>query len=293
MEFKTPQNGETVLLEISASPNSCSPLSGFSYSSNDSLRKRSVQRHTGIYLNDDSILNVPRIIDGCTLRSEDISCVETAVSIGFALKHKKSFSADAMPFIPSHSRSHLHDSSPEFFAEKSMAMNDYLDCKDHIPVAELPRAPLHHSHSFHTFPRRHYSQPQSFSDESHAIANTQSSQGETNGGLHQPLYDPYVTPPSSMATSNHTSQQPQINPYTQESSSSGSASYYQNSSFAQPIQYHLYTSLAPHREALLPYQRAAHDFFIPDNIREDLQRKSATTLQTLPSMYFLYPAEMI
>ena len=283
MEFKTPQNSETVILQMPPSPNSCSPLSVSSYLSNDSLRMGLAQRHMSIHLNDDSIVNVPRVVDRCIMRSEDSSWLQTTASIGSALKHKKSFSADAMPFIPSRSRSFLHNSSAEFFAYKSMVSNDYSYCKDHIPVTELPRSPLHHSHSFHTFPRRYYSQPQVSSHESLASANTQSLQGETNGGLHQSLYDPYVTPPSSTATSNHTPQQPQINPYAQESSSSGNTSYYQNSSFAQPIQYHLYTSLAPHREALLPYQRAAHDFFIPDNLREDLQRKSATTLQTLPS----------
>ncbi|MCJ1479068.1 PAB-dependent poly(A)-specific ribonuclease subunit 3 [Lambiella insularis] len=79
------------------------------------------------------------------------------------------------------------------------------------------------------------------------------------------------------------SQPPQINPYAQESNPTDNPSYYQNSSFAQPIQYHLYSSLGPHREALSPYQRAAHDFFIPDGLREELQRKSAATLQILPN----------
>ena len=283
MESNKPQNSETVVLQMPASPSSCSPLSLFSYSSNESLRKSSAQRHTSIHLKDDSILNVPRVISGCTLHSEDGSCLEKAVPIGLVLKHKKSFSADAIPFIPSRSRSHIHESSSELFADKRVAVNECSNSKDHIPVTELPRFPLHHSHSFHTFRRRHFSRPQFLSEECYTSTNTQSSQGETNGGLHQPLYDPYVTPPSSMATSSHTPQQPQINPYAQEPSNSASASYYQNTSFAQPLQYHLYTSLAPHREALLPFQRAAHDFFIPDSIREDLQRKSATTLQTLPS----------
>ncbi|MCJ1409726.1 PAB-dependent poly(A)-specific ribonuclease subunit 3 [Ptychographa xylographoides] len=121
---------------------------------------------------------------------------------------------------------------------------------------------------------------QEFLPQSHSVPPTI---GETNGSLHQALYDPYVTPPSSMATSTHTPQSTQINPYSQDSTTTNSSSYYQNSSFAQPIQYHLYTSLGPHREALLPYQRAAHDFFIPDALREELQRKSATTLQTLPN----------
>lgn len=49
------------------------------------------------------------------------------------------------------------------------------------------------------------------------------------------------------------------------------------------IQYHLYAPLGPHRENLLAYQRTAHEFFIPDDLREDLQRKAHASLQLLPS----------
>lgn len=47
--------------------------------------------------------------------------------------------------------------------------------------------------------------------------------------------------------------------------------------------YHLYAPSGPNRENLLAYQRSAHDFFIPENLRQDLQRKSEATLQILPS----------
>jgi PAB-dependent poly(A)-specific ribonuclease subunit 3 len=33
----------------------------------------------------------------------------------------------------------------------------------------------------------------------------------------------------------------------------------------------------------LGYQRNVHDLFIPNDLREELQKKSAATLQTLPS----------
>lgn len=108
-------------------------------------------------------------------------------------------------------------------------------------------------------------------------------QAETNGNLHQALYDQYAPSPSPLASITHPSHQAQINPYSQDPSTSGGVSYYQNSAFAQPIQYHLYAPLGPHRENLLPYQRSAYDFFISETLREDLQRKSAATLQTLPS----------
>lgn len=49
------------------------------------------------------------------------------------------------------------------------------------------------------------------------------------------------------------------------------------------LQYHLYAPLGPHREHLLPYQRNAHDFFMSENLRQELQRKAEATLQVLPS----------
>jgi len=107
-------------------------------------------------------------------------------------------------------------------------------------------------------------------------------QGDTNGGLTQGLYDPYVNNSTNLIGHSPGQQQAQINPYAQDSSSNGT-NYFQSTSYQQPVQYHLYASLAPHREAILPHQRAAHEFFIPDSLREELQRKSAATLQTLPS----------
>jgi hypothetical protein len=107
-------------------------------------------------------------------------------------------------------------------------------------------------------------------------------QGDTSNGLQHALFDPYTTSPSPLPS--HQGHATQINPYAQDPTNGGNPPYYQTPSFQQPLQYHLYTSLGPHRENLHPYQRAAHDFFIPDALREDLQRKSAATLQTLPSM---------
>jgi PAB-dependent poly(A)-specific ribonuclease subunit 3 len=43
--------------------------------------------------------------------------------------------------------------------------------------------------------------------------------------------------------------------------------------------------MGPHRENLLAYQRTAHDFFIADELREELQKKSDAAQQVLPSMY--------
>jgi PAB-dependent poly(A)-specific ribonuclease subunit 3 len=48
-------------------------------------------------------------------------------------------------------------------------------------------------------------------------------------------------------------------------------------------QYHNYAPLGPHRDNLLAYQRTAHDFFMSDKLREELQKKAESTLQVLPS----------
>ncbi len=56
--------------------------------------------------------------------------------------------------------------------------------------------------------------------------------------------------------------------------------YYPQQSY--PLQYHLY---APHPTQFLnlkPYQRSIQNLFIPDDLREDLQRKSEAILQVIP-----------
>ncbi|RKU40338.1 PAB-dependent poly(A)-specific ribonuclease subunit 3, variant 2 [Coniochaeta pulveracea] len=79
-----------------------------------------------------------------------------------------------------------------------------------------------------------------------------------------------------------------FNPYaTSEHSaiSSHGAAYYQPQ-FATPLappQYHLYAPIGPYREDLLPYQRVTHDFFISERLRDELQKKSHATLQTMPN----------
>ncbi|RVX72570.1 hypothetical protein B0A52_03966 [Exophiala mesophila] len=59
--------------------------------------------------------------------------------------------------------------------------------------------------------------------------------------------------------------------------------FYQASSFQQPVQYHNYAPIGHFNSNLTPYQRTAHDLFIPNALREDIQKKSAAALQTLPN----------
>lgn len=284
MEDRTPSVVTNRMLHIQASPDSASTKSTSSISSRSPGRKQNSRRNREPQLDDEAIVNLPRVIGEVSLGTYEKSSPGATGSGLRPLKHKKSFSADAEPFVPAqHPRSRSYDTGTDSSTWRYVSTSDHADSGFPIPVTERPRSPCFVPSSVHKHLRRHLSRSNLSSRRSIARITAQSSfQGETNGGLHQALYDPYVTQPT-MTNSSHTPQQPQINPYAQESAPSGSTSYYQNSTFAQPIQYHLYTSLGPHREALLPYQRAAHDFFIPDNLREELQRKSATTLQTLPS----------
>ena len=172
--------------------------------------------------------------------------------------HTRELSGEARPFVPRRVTPPRRPSNkPKFPTELAR------------PLTQVPKSPSPLLPQFQS----HFTPPESYF----------SHQGETNGGLNQSLYDPYVSPTPPLAAVSQGSHQSQVNPYAQDPTTAGGPSYYQNNAYAQPVQYHLYAPLGPHREALLPYQRAAHDFFIPDALREDLQRKSAATLQTLPS----------
>ena len=79
-------------------------------------------------------------------------------------------------------------------------------------------------------------------------------------------------------------QAPQANPYAADPTGMNSAAFYgATANFMQPVQYHLYAPMGANRERLQGYQRLVYDLFIPQDIREDLQRKSEASLQTLPS----------
>ncbi|KAI5867682.1 putative poly(A)-binding protein-dependent poly(A) ribonuclease [Durotheca rogersii] len=81
----------------------------------------------------------------------------------------------------------------------------------------------------------------------------------------------------------------QYNPYAEEHNAlaGASAPYFSAPNSyttpSQPLQYHLYYPIASARETLQPYQRQVHDLFIPESLREDLQKKSEAARQVLPS----------
>lgn len=107
----------------------------------------------------------------------------------------------------------------------------------------------------------------------------------TNEVVVEPSFEPF-----SLGSMSQALPSAPFNPYLENATTmANTGAYFQaQSSFSaptQPLQYHLYAPLAPHREDLLAYQRLTHEFFIPNNTREDLQRKSEATYQVIPSMF--------
>ncbi|KAJ5147117.1 PAN2-PAN3 deadenylation complex subunit PAN3 [Penicillium atrosanguineum] len=74
------------------------------------------------------------------------------------------------------------------------------------------------------------------------------------------------------------------NPYAHDGAAAmGGAFFASQTGFQQPVQYHLYAPIGPHNQNTLGYQRNVHDLFLPNDFREELQKKAAATLQTLPN----------
>ncbi|RFU72275.1 pab-dependent polya-specific ribonuclease subunit pan3 [Trichoderma arundinaceum] len=95
-------------------------------------------------------------------------------------------------------------------------------------------------------------------------------------------YDPFGMSSQSMATT-------PFNPYADDHNAMAGAqsTYFQTqNAFAaplQPLQHHLYAPIGPYREDLMPYHRLTHDFFLPEKLREELQKKSEAALQVMPN----------
>jgi PAB-dependent poly(A)-specific ribonuclease subunit 3 len=120
--------------------------------------------------------------------------------------------------------------------------------------------------------------PQTQNYDLNTAAATNGIGGDSSGGL----YDAYA-----MAGMNQALPASQYNPYAEDHNSiaAAGASYYPTQGVytapMQPLQYHLYAPVGPPRSDLAPYQRQAHDFFISNDLREDLQKKSAATRQVM------------
>lgn len=95
-------------------------------------------------------------------------------------------------------------------------------------------------------------------------------------------YDPFSAQPAAAVVANG-QQAAQLNPYAQDPTSLTTSQFFSNNTgYHQPLQYHLYAPSGPSQQNLLDYQRKAYDFFIPEDLREELHRKSEATTQILP-----------
>ncbi|KAJ9155347.1 PAN2-PAN3 deadenylation complex subunit PAN3 [Pleurostoma richardsiae] len=102
-------------------------------------------------------------------------------------------------------------------------------------------------------------------------------------------YDAYSMNSVNQALPTTTPYNPYANDHATLAGTAGPAYFPGQAGYAappQPLQYHLYAPIGPYREDLLPYQRAAHDFFMNEKIREELQKKSEAARQVLPNFQF-------
>ncbi|KAI0105739.1 hypothetical protein GGR51DRAFT_518997 [Nemania sp. FL0031] len=119
-----------------------------------------------------------------------------------------------------------------------------------------------------------------FSQNNYDLNSTEAINGTSDTSLG---FDPF------MSTVSQGLQSTPYNPYAEDHNplTGTGASYYgtQNtySAPSQPLQYHLYYPLASVRESIQPYQRAAFELFLPESLREDLQKKSEAARQVLAS----------
>ena len=101
------------------------------------------------------------------------------------------------------------------------------------------------------------------------------------------VYDPF----STMATMNQALPTAPFNPYAEDqnhlnAAAAGGTFYQSQSGYTapmQPLQFHLYAPIGPYKMDLAPYQRQPHDFFLREDIREDLHKKSEAARQVLPN----------
>jgi PAB-dependent poly(A)-specific ribonuclease subunit 3 len=108
-------------------------------------------------------------------------------------------------------------------------------------------------------------------------------QGNGNGITNSGAYDPFVTASTPLSAAGAVGPV-SANPYSHDPAALAGGAFFANQGgFQQPVQYHLYAPIGPHNQNTLGYQRNVHDLFLPNDIREELQKKAAATLQTLPN----------
>ncbi|KAJ5291988.1 PAB-dependent poly(A)-specific ribonuclease subunit 3 [Penicillium angulare] len=109
-------------------------------------------------------------------------------------------------------------------------------------------------------------------------------QGNGNGAITATAgFDPFVTASTPLSAAGAVGSVA-ANPYAHDTAAAMGGAFFANQTgFQQPVQYHLYAPIGPHNQNTLAYQRNVHDLFLPNDFREELQKKAAATLQTLPN----------
>jgi hypothetical protein len=207
--------------------------------------------------------------------------------------------AESDIFVPVSQQANLHLTTPASGPKARRSLTEYQDGQasptTHAQIRSRSSLPdlLSRSPPDQTW---HQHSPQAPGPFIHATASLRNlkltfSSQDPNTGLAQGMFDPYGSSPS-MSTTSHGQPTGQINPYLHDHAANGGASFFTGNAYAQPLNYHLYVPQAPFRDnlpPLAPNQRMARDFFISDTLREELQRKSAATMQMLPRT-FHYPS---
>ncbi|KAL8825995.1 MAG: hypothetical protein Q9170_007580, partial [Blastenia crenularia] len=148
----------------------------------------------------------------------------------------------------------------------------------------MPRLPVHQSRTLHFDQAYRTNSDHNRENRMLNYLDQGPFQGSENGDPSQTsLFDHYAPTPS-IPPQNHTTTQPQINPYSQDGNTISSGAYFPGSTnYPQQLQHHLYAALPTHRDLKQANQRTAKDFFIPEDLRQNLTRKAEASLMTMPN----------
>ncbi|ETN46163.1 uncharacterized protein HMPREF1541_00347 [Cyphellophora europaea CBS 101466] len=180
---------------------------------------------------------------------------------------KKALNVDSPSFTPSH----LSPNVPAGGAVTTPKKLPSISPKAASAAPFMPKAIISRSSNATPFrqdsrtPDWHVSEVQEFIPRSNLLIF--SAQGSEDATAH--AYEPL--PPA-----------PQPNPYL-DASLNGTTFYQNAPAFQQPVLYHHYAPIGPYPSNLLPYQKTVHDLFIPNDLREEIHKKNAAALQTLPN----------
>ncbi|KAI5296587.1 PAB-dependent poly(A)-specific ribonuclease subunit 3 [Ascosphaera acerosa] len=99
------------------------------------------------------------------------------------------------------------------------------------------------------------------------------------------LFNPYsgTATPLPVVTPAHAIPNPYAHDHTVAGNVGGATFFGASAAFAHPAQYHLYAPVGPRNQNILSYQRNVHDLFLPNDLRETIQKRSAAALQVLPN----------